>query len=77
MVVDLLVEEAMQAVEAVADESWVSWAGRLVPNIAKRVKENAAKKAQEEEDERVQREAEAAARRDRKSSCRERVFALV
>ena len=68
---DLLVEEAAQAIEAVADESWVSWAGRLVPNIAKRVEEAAKRKAREEEEERVQREAEAAARRAQEEAERE------
>ena len=71
VVVDLLVEEAAQAIEVVADESWVAWAARLVPNIARRVKEDAMRKAREEEEERVQKEAEAAAKREKEEAERE------
>jgi hypothetical protein len=70
-VVDLLVEEAVQTIEAVADESWVTWAGRLVPNIARRVTEDAERKAREEKDERERKEAEATARRVKEAAEKE------
>ena len=58
-----MVAEAVEVLETVADDGWAVWAGRLVPNIVRRVREEAEEKAREEEQDRVRREAEAKARR--------------
>ena len=60
--VEAMVEEAVATLEVVANDSWVPWAGRLVPHIARRVREEAETKAREEEERRVREEIEAQAK---------------
>ena len=45
-----MVDEAVRTIESVADDAWVPWAGRLVPNIARRVREEAEGKDREEKE---------------------------
>ena len=52
-----IVEDATEALEAVADESWIPWAAHLVPNVACRVREQAEARAREEHDRKFQEEA--------------------
>ena len=54
--VEKMVEEATSVLEAVADESWVPWAERLIPNVALRVRERAAEREREEHAKKVQEE---------------------
>ena len=37
--VDQMVKDATKVVEDVADESWVPWAGRIIPNVVHRVRQ--------------------------------------
>ena len=48
--VEQIIEDATEALEAIADESWIPWVARLVPNMACRVREEAEAKAREEHD---------------------------
>ena len=48
-----IVEDATEALEAVADESWIPWAGRLLPNMVRRVKAEAETRAREEHDRKI------------------------
>ena len=52
-----IVEDATEALEAVADESWIPWAAHLIPNVAHRVREEAEARAREEHDRKVREEA--------------------
>ena len=55
-----MVDEAVRTIESVADDAWVPWAGRLVPNIAHRgVREEAEAKDREEKERKIREEAEA------------------
>ena len=66
-----MVDEAVRTIEAVADDTWVSWAGRLVPNIARRIREEAEAKDREEKERRKREEAEAKERLVREEAERE------
>ena len=57
--VEEMVDEAVRTIESVADNAWVPWAGRLVPNIACRVREEAEAKDCEEKERKIREEAEA------------------
>ena len=57
--VEEMVDEAVHTIESVADDAWVSWAGRLVPNIVRRVQEAAEAKDREEKERKIREEAEA------------------
>ena len=71
--VDQMVEDTTKALEDIVDELWVLWVGRLVPNMACRVRAAAEARAWEEHDHEVQEEAKClvddklvrAAKRDR------------
>ena len=52
-VVDQLVDKATEALEAIADELWVPWASRLVPNVAHQVREAAEEKLRKENDRKI------------------------
>ena len=45
-----MVKDAMKVLEDVADESWVPWAGRIIPNMVRRVRQETEARAQEEYD---------------------------
>ena len=49
-VVEEMVDEAVRMIKSVADDAWVPWAGRLVPNIARRVREEAEAKDRRSEE---------------------------
>ena len=66
-----MVDEAVRTIEAVADDTWVSWAGRLVPNIARRIREEAEAKDREEKERKKREEAEAKERLVREEAERE------
>ena len=51
-----IVEDATKALEAIADESWILWAARLVPNVARLVREEVEARALEEHDRKFQEE---------------------
>ena len=52
-----MAEEATGVLEAMADESWIPWAERVIPNIALWVREWAVAKDHEEHMKKVQEEA--------------------
>ena len=62
--------EAVGVIEGVADDSWAPWAGRLVPNIVRRMKEDAENKARNEEEEKRQSERAAQVRREQEDADR-------
>ena len=57
--VEEMVDEAVRTIESVADDAWVPWAGRLVPNIVRRLQEAAEAKDREEKERKIREEAEA------------------
>ena len=69
-----MVKDATKVLEDVADESWVLWAGRLIPNIVHRARAAAEARSREEHDCEVREEAKwlikeklaRAAKRDRR-----------
>ena len=50
---------AVHTIESVADDAWISWAGRLIPNIVRRVREETEARDHEERERRLCEEAEA------------------
>ena len=54
-----MVDEAVRTIEAIADDTWVSWAGRLVPNVTRRVREEVEAKDREEKEQKIREEVEA------------------
>ena len=52
-----MVKEATKVLEEVADESWVPWAGRLIPNVVRQVRAAAEARSREERDREVREEA--------------------
>ena len=69
-----MVKDATKVLEEVADESWVPWAGRLIPNVVRQVRAVAEARSREERDREVREEAKRlveeklarAAKRDRR-----------
>ena len=51
-----MVKDATKVLEDVADESWVPWAGRLIPAVVRRVREETEARAREEYDRKLQEE---------------------
>ena len=43
-----MVKDASKVLEDVADESWVPWAGRIIPNVVRRVRQETEARAREE-----------------------------
>ena len=56
--VEEMVDEAVRTIESVADDAWVPWVGRLVPNIVRRVQEAAEAKDCEEKERKICEEVE-------------------
>ena len=50
--------EAVRTIESVADDAWISWAGRLIPNIVRRVREETEVRDREERERRIREEVE-------------------
>ena len=48
--VDQMVKDATKVLEDVTDESWVPWAGRIIPNVVRRVRQETEARAREEYD---------------------------
>ena len=46
--VEEMVDEAICTIEAIVNDTWVTWAGQLVPNIPCRIREEAEVKDREE-----------------------------
>ena len=69
-----MVKEATKVLEEVTDESWVPWAGHLIPNVVRQVRAAAEARSREERDREVREEAKRlveeklarAAKRDRR-----------
>ena len=69
-----IIEDATEALEAIADKLWILWAARLVPNVAHRVREEVEARAWEEHNRKFREEAKQlvdeklarAAKRDRR-----------
>ena len=69
-----MVKDATKVLEEVTDESWVPWAGRLIPNVVRQVRAAVEARSREERDREVQEEAKRlveeklarAAKRDRR-----------
>ena len=69
-----MVQDATKVLEDVADESWVPWAGRIIPNVVHRVKQETEVRAREEHGRKLREEAKRvvdekmarAAKRDRR-----------
>ena len=57
--VEEIVDEAVRTIKSVADDAWVPWAGRLVPNIVHCIQEAAEAKDREEKERKIREEAEA------------------
>ena len=78
-----LVGQATEVLEGVADESWVGWAGRLIPGVARQVREAGEAKKREEEAKRFREEKERVARENaervvrRERRVREKVEAFI
>ena len=53
-----IVDEATRTIKAVADDTWASWAGRLVPNIACHIREEMEAKDREEKKRKICEEVE-------------------
>ena len=53
LVMEQMVDEATKVLKAVVDESWVSWANHLIPNVSHRVKAEVEVRAQEEQDHKI------------------------
>ena len=53
LAMEQMVDEATKVLEAVVDESWVSWANHLIPNISHQAKAEAEVRAQEEQDRKI------------------------
>ena len=51
-----MIKDTTKVLEGVADESWVPWAGRLIPNVVCRVRAAVEARAQEEHDRKVREE---------------------
>ena len=51
--------EAVRTIEPVADDAWISWVGRLIPNIMRRIREETEGRDREERERRIREEAEA------------------
>ena len=72
--VDQMVKDATKVLEDVTDESWVSWVGRLIPNVVRWVRAMVEARSREECDREVREEAKRlvkeklarAAKRDRR-----------
>ena len=50
--------EAVCKIEPVADDAWISWAGRLIPNIVRHVREETEVRDRKEKERRIHEEAE-------------------
>ena len=57
-----MVDKATCTIEAVADDTWVTWAGQLVPNIVCHVREEAEVRDHEEKERKICEEVEAKGR---------------
>ena len=57
--VEEMVNEAVRTIEPVADNAWISWARRLIPNIVRRVRGETEVRDREERERRIREEAEA------------------
>ena len=55
-VIEQMVDETTKVLEAIADESWVLWVERLIPNVSCRFRVEAEAKAQAEQDRKLQEE---------------------
>ena len=51
-----IVEDATEALEAVVDESWIPWVGRLLPKMVRRVRAEAEVRAREEHNRKLREE---------------------
>ena len=54
--------EAVRTIEPIADDAWISWVGRLIPNIVRHVREETEARDREERKRRKREEAEAEAK---------------
>ena len=54
---DQMVKDTTKVLEDVADESWVPWAGCIIPNVVRRVKQETEARAREEYDRKLREEA--------------------
>ena len=54
--VNQIIEDATRALEVVVDESWIPWAGCLIPNMICRVRAEAEARAREEHDQKLREE---------------------
>ena len=52
-----MVKDTTKVLEDVADESWVPWAGRIIPNVVRRVRQETEARAREEYDRKLREEA--------------------
>ena len=59
MAVEEMVNEVVRTIESVADDAWISWAGRLIPNIVHHVREETEARDREERERRIREEVEA------------------
>ena len=57
--VEKMVDEAVCTIESVADDAWISWVGRLIPNIARCAREETEVRDHKEKERRIHEEVEA------------------
>ena len=69
--VEEMVNKAVRTIEPIADDAWISWAGRLIPNIVRRVREETEARDREERERRKHEEAEVKERLVREEAERE------
>ena len=60
-----MVKDATKVLEDIVDESWVPWAGRIIPNVVCRVRQETEVRAREEAKRVVDEKLARAAKRDR------------
>ena len=66
-----MVNEAVRTIGSVADDAWISWAGRLIPNIVRHVREEMEARDHKERERRIREEVEAKERLVREEAERE------
>ena len=54
-----MVDEVVRTIETIMDDTWVTWVGRLVPNIARCLREEADTRNCAEKERKIHKEAEA------------------
>ena len=57
-----MVDESVHIIKSIVDDAWISWVGRLIPNIARHVREEMEVRDREEKERRICEEVEVEAK---------------